>query len=80
MKMQYLQTIAELAVEQAQYRVTDSTGQTLTLLVAYADNYFTVEGETSKFSPAFLAELDKLAKGLLARKHGTNLAKREQYL
>lgn len=77
--MQLLQFVKQLEVQSAQYELSDAQGDEVLLLVDYRNNQFRVESSTPK-NADFRAEVEKFALGLLARKHGVNLAEREQLL
>lgn len=79
MKLQPLQFIQTLTVDHAEYRFADLLGKTITVHIDYAGNSFSLKQNT-RHSPDFLEEVKSLARGLLARKHAVNLAKKDHYL
>jgi hypothetical protein len=79
MQMQQLKFVKHLEVEKARYVVQDDQGEEFVLLVDYKMNSFIIERFETITNVEFGEEVQKLATGLLARKHGKNLAKREQY-
>jgi hypothetical protein len=77
--MRLLQFVKLLEVQSARYELSDAQGDEVLLLVDYKNNQFRIESSTQK-NADFRAEVEKFALGLLARKHGANLAKKEQLL
>lgn len=80
MKMQKLKSVANFILDHAVYLLTDYEGNEVTLSVEYAKNKYSIQGAKKSLTPSSLIEVNKLAKGLLARKHNVNLADREQYI
>ena len=80
MKLQKLQFIKRLAIDKATYRLADDKGGELELNVDYISNTYLLNNVTTLTDKQFISEVNRLAKGLLARKHGANLAHKEHYL
>lgn len=80
MKMQKLKHVDNFVLDHAVYRLTDGEGNEVTLFVEYAKNKYSIENKGGVPSGKFSTEVKQLAEGLLARKHGANLAEREQYI
>lgn len=78
--MQKLQFVKNLVVEKANYILEDEQGNKLELIVDYAANSFKISESMTEPESEFWKESERFASGLLARKHGANLAEREQYL
>ena len=79
MKMQKPQYVKHFEVHHAQYQLDDGNGTVIRLLVDYKNNSFHFE-PASQSDSNFEKEARKIAQGLLQRKHGANLAEREQYI
>lgn len=69
-----------MVVDQAEYQLNDGNGQTVVLLVNYRQNSYQLKPKQNLTDQSFYHEAERLARGLLARKHAVNLAEREQYL
>lgn len=80
MKMQKLKHVAHFTLDHAIYRLSDEKGNEVVLFVEYAKNKYSLQNRRGVLSKKFNTEVRQLAEGLLARKHGANLANREQYL
>lgn len=79
MKMQKLQFVKQFEVHFAQYQLNNGNGHMIKLNVDYKNNTFKLTPSV-QLSTEFEKEVQQIAKGLLTRKHGVNLAEREQYI
>ena len=80
MKMQQLKYIKQLAVQSARYELDDGSENKVVLIVDYRNNKYMIKDSERVTNKRFGVEVQKLALGLLAREHGANLAKKEQYI
>lgn len=80
MKMKYLEFIKQLEVDHAEYLLSDSSGSDVLLSVDYRHNTYTIDKRANLSNKEFILEMRKFARGLLSRKHGVNLALKEQYV
>lgn len=78
MELRPLEHVEVFHVDQARYRFESARGEAAALLVDYSGNTFAIESDAGDVS--FLDEIEKIARGLLTRKHAVNLAKKDHYL
>lgn len=78
--MKRFKIVKKLTVNDAKYQLDDGNGNDALLLVDYKNNQFQIKSKTLGKNAEFINEVEKFAKGLLARKHAVNLAKKKQLL
>jgi len=70
--MQKLKKVKTFVFDKAQYRVSDSSGNTGLLQINYANNPYEMSG--AMLDKPAVAEIRLFAEDLLRRKHGRNFA------